>query len=82
MADKHPKRPRDPNQLAKAIVDIATGQKSDSQPPGESGNSSAAEWARIGGLKGGRARATQLSEERRKEIAKAAAAARWKNKDQ
>jgi hypothetical protein len=26
----HPKRPRDPNQLAKSIVDIATGQKPDS----------------------------------------------------
>jgi hypothetical protein len=24
-----PKRPRDPNQLAKAIVDIATGERSD-----------------------------------------------------
>jgi hypothetical protein len=27
MTDKHPKRPRDPNQLAKSIIDIATGQK-------------------------------------------------------
>jgi hypothetical protein len=25
MTDKHPKRPRDPNQLAKSIIDIATG---------------------------------------------------------
>jgi hypothetical protein len=77
----HPKRPRDPNQLAKAIVDIATGQKSDSQPLVESDNNTASDWARRGGLKGGRARAAQLSEERRKEIAKAAAAARWKDKD-
>jgi hypothetical protein len=27
MTDKHPKRPRDPNQLAKSIIDVATGQK-------------------------------------------------------
>lgn len=27
MAEKHPKRPRDPNQLAKLVVDIATGQE-------------------------------------------------------
>jgi hypothetical protein len=74
-----PKRPRDPNQLAKSIIDIATGEKSDSQPVRESG--SVSELARLGGIKGGRARADQLSSERRKEIAKAAAAARWKNKD-
>ena len=28
----HPKRPRDPNQLAKSIIDIATGQKPDRHP--------------------------------------------------
>jgi hypothetical protein len=28
----HPKRPRDPNQLAKSIIDIATGQKPDRDP--------------------------------------------------
>ena len=27
-----PKRPRDPNQLAKSIIDIATGQKPDRDP--------------------------------------------------
>jgi len=31
----HPKRPRDPNQLAKSIIDIATGQKPDRDPPPE-----------------------------------------------
>jgi hypothetical protein len=31
MSAKSPKRPRDPNQLAKAITDIATGQKPDGQ---------------------------------------------------
>ena len=28
----HPKRPRDPNQFAKSIIDIATGQKPDRDP--------------------------------------------------
>jgi hypothetical protein len=28
----HPKRPRDPNRLAKSIIDIATGQKPDRTP--------------------------------------------------
>jgi hypothetical protein len=32
MAAKHPKRPRDPNQLAKVIVDLATGQRTDEKP--------------------------------------------------
>jgi hypothetical protein len=30
-----PKRPRDPNQLAKSIIDIATGQKPDRDPTPE-----------------------------------------------
>ena len=38
-----PKRPRDPNQLAKAIIDIATGEKSDRDPaPEEQGKDPAA----------------------------------------
>jgi len=32
MAEKHPKRPRDQNQLAKSIIDLATGQKPDRDP--------------------------------------------------
>lgn len=30
--DKYPKRPRDPNQLAESIIDIATAKKSDTDP--------------------------------------------------
>lgn len=37
---------------------------------------------RLGGLKGGKARASKLTPEQRAEIAKKAAAARWKKKDQ
>ena len=61
------KRPRDTNQLAKLIVDIATGQVED-KPKAVSGRSV-----------GGKARAASLSPERRREIAKKAAAARWAN---
>ena len=63
------KRPRDPNQLGKLVVDIATGAAQDSAPPGPQ---------RAGGLKGGPARANRLTAEERTEIAKLAAQARWK----
>jgi hypothetical protein len=48
------KRPRDPAQLAKLMIDIANGEVEDkiSAP-----NTPASEFARQGGLKGGRARA-------------------------
>lgn len=75
MATKRPKRPRDPIQLAKLVGDIATGQAKDEPPKPDD---PATEFARKGGRKGGPARAEALSPERRKEIAKKAAAARWR----
>lgn len=82
MPDRSRKRPRDPNQLAKAIVDIATGQVEDSQLTAESGkNPAAVALGRLGGLKGGNARAATLSKSRRAEIARRAAKARWKKDD-
>ena len=74
------KRPRDPNQLAKLIVDIATGEVEDRAPtPEEQGKDAAAvSLGRRGGLKGGKARAKTLTAKRRTEIAKAAAQSRWK----
>lgn len=72
-----PKRPRDPNQLAKSIIDIATGQKPDRDPtPEEQGKDPAAVAL---GKKGGKARADTMTPERRAEIAKKGAASRWKN---
>ena len=65
-------RPRDTNQLAKFIVDVATGQREESLEV-----TPVNEFARSGGLKGGKARAKRLSPERRSEIASAAARARW-----
>lgn len=69
----HPKRPRDPNQLAKLIAGIATGEVEDSPAPPK--NEAAAELGR----KGGKARAEKVSPERRAQIAREAAAKRWKS---
>ena len=71
MTEK-PKRPRDANQLAKFIVDVATGEEEDQEPTEK------AEGQRRGGLKGGKARARALTPEQRSEIARLAAEARWK----
>lgn len=72
---KPPKRPRDPNQLAKMIVDISTGQVEDREPtPEERGVDPAASAM---GKKGGPARAASMTAERRAEIAKKAADKRW-----
>lgn len=75
MTAKAPKRPRDINQLAKQIADIATGQIEDKPDTGK--NQAAVELGRRGGLKGGKARAAALSKKERTAIAKAAAKARW-----
>ena len=71
---QRPKRPRDANQLAKHIVHLATGEAEEAEPV------SRAEGQRKGGQKGGKARADALSSERRSEIARKAAHARWKSK--
>lgn len=75
---KHPKRPRDPNQLGKLIVDLSVGEAKDDPAPAE--DTATVAFARLGGLKGGVARAARLSAEERKRIAKNAAEARWKRK--
>jgi len=69
---KPPKRPRDPNQLAKMIVDIATGEGEPAEVPANERR------ARTAGQKGGPARAKALTPKQRSEIASAAAQARWK----
>jgi hypothetical protein len=75
MTAKPPKRPRDANQLAKRIADIATGAAKDRDPtPEERGKDPNAAAL---GAKGGKARASALSKKRRSEIAKKAAAKRW-----
>jgi DNA replication initiation complex subunit (GINS family) len=82
---KRPKRPSDPVQLAKLIGDIATGQQTDSQimpepPTKEDVSRVMSMLGKIGGPKGGDARAKALSSKKRSDIAKKAAMARWGKK--
>ncbi len=73
------KRPRDISQLAKMIVDEATSEEPATTPTYQpEKNKAAQELGRLGGLKGGKARADKLTPEQRSEIAKKAAKARWK----
>ncbi len=66
----------DVNELAFSIVQQATGQIPKPEPPPEK-NPAAVTLGRLGGLKGGKARAAKLSPAKRKAIAKKAAQARW-----
>jgi len=69
------------NQLAAAIVREATEEDITPEPtPGK--NPHAAALGRLGGKKGGPARAKKLSPERKKEIARKAAQARWAKKEE
>ena len=75
---KRSSKPRDLNAMAKAIVDQATSDEPEPNP-NEGKSPAAVELGRLGGQKGGKARAAKLSAEQRSEIAKRAAAARWQN---
>lgn len=70
-----PKRPRDPNQLGKLIVDLSVGEASESRPDDKKDPSAVAL-----GQKGGTARARSLTPAQRKAIAKKAARSRWKKR--
>ena len=70
------KRPSDLSQRAKLMVELATGQVEEKDLD-DGKNPAAVELGRLGGRKGGKARAESLSPERRKEIARQAATARW-----
>ena len=77
------KKKLDMNQLAKAITDIATREadkdnKDNKEEPVK--NPAAVALGRLGGLKGGNARAAKLTAKKRSEIAKKAAKARWGTK--
>jgi len=82
MPDRSSKRPRDPNQLAATIVGLATGgsgsETSDHDTTGK--NPAAVELGRLGGLKGGKARAKSLTAKQRSAIARKAAQARYGKK--
>lgn len=73
---KRSSKPRDLNSMAAAIVAQATDPE-DTGDPYEGKNPAAVELGRLGGQKGGRARAAKLTPEERSEAARRAAAARW-----
>jgi hypothetical protein len=66
------KRPADANACAVMVAKIATGEIEDKK------RDAGVEANRKGGLKGGKARAASMTPERRAEVAKKAASARWK----
>lgn len=76
------KRPADISQLAYQIVQEATQEtKEDPIPiPAKEKNPAAVALGRLGGLKGGPARAKKLSPKKRKAIAEKAANTRWAKK--
>ena len=77
---KKKKRPRDLSQLAGGIVKDATEGEAPTkeQPPKK--NPNAVALGRLGGLKGGKARAKKLTAGQRSEIARKAALARWQKR--
>ena len=79
MPTRSSKPHRDANQAAKHILDQLTGDApKDEPPPAPVKNAAAVALGRLGGKKGGAARAAALTPEQRSEIAKRAAAGRWK----
>lgn len=72
----------DPNTIASRIVDQATSEKPgepEAMPDEPAKNPAAVALGRMGGLKGGAARAKSLSKKRRSAIARKAAKSRWKS---
>jgi hypothetical protein len=85
MPDRSKKRPRDPNQLAYQIMLESTGQAEkfnpeQPKPADPAKNPHAVALGRLGGLKGGVARAAALGPRKRSAIAAKAAKARWGKK--
>lgn len=65
-------------QIAKRVVDQATGLAPKPAPVPDTRNPAAVALGKLGGKKGGPARAASLSAKRRSDIAKKAARSRWK----
>lgn len=70
------KNQSDFNQIAASILEAATEEEPTKEPSKEK-NPAAVALGKLGGKKGGPARAKKLTAEQRKEIAKKAAKARW-----
>jgi hypothetical protein len=82
MPDRSRKLPRDSNQRAARIVEVATGSARYAipEPDTRGKNPAAVALGRLGGLKGGKARAKSLSPKKRSQIARKAAQARYGKK--
>jgi hypothetical protein len=80
MPDR-PRRPRDPNQLAYAVFLDTIGEAPVLEPKPEK-NPAAVALGKLGGAKGGAARARRMTPEERSAAAKKAALARWQSKVQ
>lgn len=76
---KRKKNLTDPALLAREVVEAAIGGPLTTKPP-KGKNPAAVALGRLGGLKGGLARAKKLSAKKRREIARLAAKARWQKK--
>lgn len=77
---KRPRRPRDPNELAFQVFQEAIGEAPLSEPEREK-NPAAVALGKLGGAKGGKARASKMTPEERAESARKAALARWQGRD-
>ena len=71
MLKRTSKKTEDENTIAAQIIELTTGELAKEKNP------AAVALGRLGGLKGGRARAEKLSPEKRREIGRKAAKARW-----
>lgn len=79
---KRPRRPRDPNELAFQVFKEAIGEAPPAQPePEREKNPAAVALGKLGGKKGGKARAAKMTPEERAESARKAAEARWRRED-
>jgi hypothetical protein len=74
---RKPKRPRDINELGVMVAKLATGEIEEPEVE-DKRNPAAVELGRLGGLKGGKARAANMTPDERRKSAQVAAQARWK----
>jgi len=79
MPDRSRTRPRDPNELAHRVFLESIGEAPKTEPP-KAKNPAAVALGRLGGLKGGIARAAALTPKKRSQMAAKAAKARWGKK--
>jgi len=78
MPKRSRKPPADENRAAKAVIDRI--DQLTSEQPEQTKNPAAQALGRLGGLKGGKARAASMTPEQRKAVAQKAAKARWRKK--